>query len=79
MNDNIRKEHDNFTHNVAWLRKHHGLTKKEMAQMLGIGVSSLTKLENGIVPQRMTTEVLNQLCTHFHVDLSDLFAIRLDE
>lgn len=27
-----------FTHNIGWLRKEYGLSKKKMAELLGIGL-----------------------------------------
>lgn len=75
----MNQEFDNFCHNVAWLRKHHKLSKKEMAKRLGIGVGSLNKLESGTVPPNMTSDVLNNLCQHFNIILSDLFGRRLGE
>lgn len=75
----MNQEFDIFCHNVAWLRKHHKLSKKEMAKRLGIGVGSLNKLEGGTVPPNMTSEVLNNLCKHFHISLSDQFGRLLGE
>ncbi len=39
-----------FTHNIFFLRQKYNLTKKQMAMILGIGMSSLNKLEQGILP-----------------------------
>ncbi len=47
-----------FTHNIMWLRRHYGLSKKRMADMLKIGLWSLNKIEKGEVPPRLTIEVL---------------------
>ena len=44
------KEIEYFCHNIAFLRKSHGLSKKEMAKILGIGIWSLNKIERGELP-----------------------------
>lgn len=46
----------NFLYNIAWLRKQHHLTKKKMAALLGIGIFSLIKIENGRLPKKLTIE-----------------------
>ena len=74
-----QQEYENFCCNITWLRKSHNLSKKEMAKRLGIGVESLNKLESGTIPPNMTVEVLNNLCKHFHINLSDQFSLRLEE
>lgn len=38
---------------LVQLRKAHGLSKKEMAKRLEIGVASLNKLERGEIPPRL--------------------------
>lgn len=44
--------------NVKYLRKSRGITQKEMAKILGIGVGSLSKLEKGKLPPRLCVDVL---------------------
>jgi transcriptional regulator with XRE-family HTH domain len=39
-----------FCENVRYLRKKNGLSKKEMAKKLGIGVKSLELIETGSLP-----------------------------
>ena len=46
-----------FAHNLTWLRKKHGLSKRDMARRLGIGMESLNKLEQGIIPPRQTANI----------------------
>lgn len=62
-----RKMLETFMRNVTWLRKQHGLSKKHMAQILGIGVGSLNKIENGQMPQRLGVEILERIYIHFGV------------
>ena len=58
---------ENFRQNVIYLRKTHGLTQRQMAQILGIGIGTLGRLEAGKVV-RMNAGMLIRLCDYF--DLS---------
>ena len=64
---------ENFSNNIKQLRKTHGLSKKEMASIMGIGVGSLTKLEQGILPPKATVQILLNLHEHFGSSISELF------
>ena len=66
MNQN--KWEKTFLHNVAWLRRHFGLSKKEMAQRLGIGLHSLNKIECGELPAKLGVEVLFRIDREFGID-----------
>ena len=68
---------DIFLHNVAWLRKHYGLSKKEMAQKLGIGVGSLNKIEEGELPTSLRIDVLFNIYKEFGIFMSDVVSVRL--
>ena len=76
--DYERKE-QNFLHNIAWLHKHHGLSKKRMAEVLGIGVGSLNKIENGEMPPRLGAGVFLRIYAYFGIRPKDLTEQRLDE
>ena len=56
------------------IRKEEGLTQKEMAAKLGIGIATLSKLERGIIPPRLSCSVLFRVQKHFGVHPKDLFA-----
>ena len=62
-----------FMRNIAWLRKHHGLSKKKMAELLGIGVETLNKIEQGQFPPRLGVSVMEKLWIHFGIAPSDQF------
>ncbi len=62
-----------FCANVKELRKKNNLSKREMAKRLGIGVKSLTLIENGIIPPRLNCEILFYIRKSFGVKPSDLF------
>ena len=47
-----------FCNNIVNLRKIFRLSKREMAKKLRIGVKSLTMIESGQVPKRLSVEVL---------------------
>ncbi len=66
-----------FLHNVAWLRRHYGLSKKEMAQKLGIGVGSLNKIEKGELPAGLRIDVLFNIYKEFGIFMSDVVSVRL--
>lgn len=63
-----------FCHNIAGLRAHRGYSKKHMAQLLGIGVGSLNKIECGMLPPRLTVDVLFAVYGHFHIRPSVLLS-----
>ena len=46
-----------FCNNIKRLRKMKRLSKREMAQKLEIGIASLTKIENGIIPPRLNVRI----------------------
>lgn len=60
-------------HNITWLRKKHNLSKKDMANLLQIGVGSLTKIEKGELPLRLSTEVIFRVSNIFGIAPEDLF------
>ena len=62
----------NFCMNVKHLRSEHRLSKTAMAKILGISVSSLNKLENGVIP-RISSEVVFRLMDHFHISVEEVF------
>lgn len=79
MDEEMLMQRRNLFYNVAWLRRHYGISKKRMAQLLGIGVGTLNKLEQGKMPPKMSVMVLHNIRTQFSVSLDDLFGKRLDD
>ena len=53
-----KKELENFMYNVVQLRKYYGISKKRMAELLGISIGSLNKIENGEFPPKLSVEVI---------------------
>ena len=70
---------DTFLHNIVWLRKHNGLSKKEMAKRLEIGLWSLNKIERGELPPRLHCDIIFAVHHEFGIPYADLLSIRLDE
>ena len=66
-----------FFHNIVWLRKHYGISKKRMAELLGIGLWSLNKIEKGIIPPRLDVHILFAVSKQFGIPVSELFSIPL--
>ena len=69
----------NFCTNVKRLRRCHGLSKKNMAAICGIGVATLERLENGCFPARMGAGVMLRLADHFDLTTQALLASPSEE
>lgn len=76
---NKDESYDIFCHNVSALRKRHCLSKKKMARILGIGIASLDKIERGVIPKRMSCDVLIRLGKYFDISFCDLLAERQEK
>ena len=68
----LRQIH-NWMNLVKNLRKQHRLSQKEMAQLLGIGVGSLRKIENDSIPLRMSVDVVFKVHAVFGILPEDQF------
>ena len=66
-----------FLYNIVWLRKHHGLSKKEMAKRLGIGLWSLNKIEKGELPPKLHCDIIFAVYQNFGISCADLLSKRL--
>ena len=69
-----KTEFEIFTHNVAWLRKHYSISKKQMAEILGIGIGSLNKIEQGQIPPRLRVDIIFAVYKHFGIHPSAQFS-----
>lgn len=63
-----------FCNNIKKIRKAHNLSQKQMAEICKISVASLRKIENNILPPRLTVEILFNLCEYFNYSASELFS-----
>ena len=68
-----------FCKNVKYLRKKHNLSKAEMAIKLDIGIGSITSIEKGILPPRLSARVLMKIEESFNVSASELLSVNLSE
>ena len=67
-------EIDIFLKNISYLRKHNKLSKRKMAEILGIGVKSLNKIENGELPPRIGVNVFFKIEKNFGISPKNLFS-----
>lgn len=74
---NTNGELENIIYNIKWLRKHYGLSKKEMAELLNISIYSINKLEKGILPPRLKVDVIFAVWKHFGVSPTEQLKIGL--
>lgn len=75
----LDSDYDIFMHNVAWLRKKHGFTKKKMAALMGIGIESLNKIEKGVFPKNLKVDAIINIQKSFGVSPATLLTKRLEE
>ena len=73
MNRSVKKETQMFCENISAIRKKLRLSKKEMAKILGIGIGSLSKIENGVIPPKMSCKVLFKINKNFNIKYVDIF------
>ena len=65
-------EMKHFCVTVKTLRETNHLSKTAMAKILGISVSSLNKLEAGVMP-RISSEVVFRMMDYFHISVKEVF------
>lgn len=65
---------ENFSKNVKAIRAKNNISKKEMAKILGIGIGSLSKIENGILPPKLEANILIKIYYKFGILPSKLFS-----
>lgn len=53
--------------NIKDLREFYGISKKSMSKLLGISTKSLTILENGYIPKRMSVNIIIRICNIFNI------------
>lgn len=69
----LSEENRNFLSNLKYLRRQHNLTQKQMAQILGISITTWRKMEQGIMPPRLSSLVIYRAADAFGVDAARLF------
>lgn len=73
----IKDEIKNLANNIVRIRKEYGLSKKEMAKILGISIESLRKIEKGEIPLKMSVEVIFEIYDYFGITPKELFESRI--
>lgn len=56
--------------NIKYLRLKNGLTKKEMAKIIGVGIKTLNQIENEELPKRFTVRILYGISENFGISPS---------
>ena len=77
--DLIKKEIENYLYNVKSLRLHHGITKKQMAKILGISIGSMNKIERGTMPPRLSVKIIINIYNYFCLLSEEMFTRKFDE
>ena len=68
-----------FAKNLKYIRLKNKLSKKAMAQKLGIGIKTLNALENGILPPRFRANTVFKIKTEFGFSPSQMFGVDLSD
>ena len=68
----MKNESRNFCMNIKKIRAEYQLSKAKMSKILGISISSLNKLENGVMP-RISCEVVYRMMDTFHLTAAEVF------
>ena len=69
----VQEEIAIFCANLKCLREKKGLTRREMASCLDIGVETLKRLERGEIPPRVSIEVILRASKVFGLHPKELF------
>ncbi len=71
----MKKDYDFsvFGDNLKAIRNKNGLSKKEMSKKLGIGTRSLSLIESGIAPPRLSSNILIKINREFGILPSEIF------
>ena len=64
--------------NIHYLRVKSKMTQAALASQLGIGVSSLRRLENGDIPNRFRCHCICRVCNIFHISADTLLMCSIE-
>lgn len=59
--------------NIKTLRLANGVSQKEMSKICGCAISTLRKLENGELPQKLKVDIIFKLSQYFNIKPKELF------
>ena len=70
---------DTFCDNIRFLRKTRNLSLQKMAEIMGVSVYILKKVEKGILPPSLDVSVLFKLQMAFEIKCGDFVGERLSK
>lgn len=79
VKEEIKKEKTTFCENVKLLREVCGLSKEEMIKICGIGINSLSKIESGVLPPKLSCVMIINLADYFKLNADMLFSVSFNE
>lgn len=68
-----------FCKNIGYIRRVKGLTQKGIAQILGIGVAAVRKIERCDPRVRLTGMMVYRVCTAFRISSDAILRIDLEK
>ena len=68
-----------LSNNIRYIRNKHNLSRKEMASIIGISVSTLCRLDAGETGVRMHCVMLNRVCDYFNLSADVILRERLEK
>ena len=69
----------NFCRCLGYLRQKHGLTQRQMAQILGVSPGRLRRMEREDMSCRYTLTHLQRLCGYFQISGDDVLLGRIGQ
>ncbi len=67
-----------FCSNVRYLHKAYHMSAMEMAQVLGVSVPKLRRIEKGDINVRINCDMLWRLCDYFHLSADTMIRVNLE-
>ena len=68
-----------FFQNIRYLRKIFHLSRKEMAQILGVSAGTVGRMEREMPGVRVNGQMLCRLCDHFRLSADAVLRTRLED
>ena len=68
-----------FCENIKKIRKKENLSKTEMSKLLGINTRTLSLIENGIIPPKLSSRIIFNIHHHFGILPQDMFSKRITD
>lgn len=78
-NQSVREQRENLLANLKWLRRHLGLTEREMGLRMGVGAATVRAVERGEISPGLRLSALFLLRDATGIQPHELFRCRLNE